>query len=410
MPRLPTLKGDARWLRSLLVVATLLLAWTSVTQAGSMIFQWNLPRIALWFDAEEPVALIRAAKEDLAVGGTQGNQGAAAIDAATRSIARNPLNKDAFGIFGLVSLANTDPERTSRRMAMADRLSRRDLGAQLFLIEDAVRRNDVAEALRHYDTAMRISESVRPSLYPVLTEAIREPAIRARFLPYMNASTPWLEPFLRHAIGNSSDPASIVALAVEAGGFPEGPRFATRVPELLSVLVAQGDYASARRLFEVVAGGDPAILTTAPFNDETTGIALAPFTWQPFQVDGIDSMFISGGQSGLELESRMDSGFTGSVVRKLFALSPGAYAAAIPVASQGHAPGDAAIMRVACVAGGDAQMILNAREDLAEETTLRGAFVVPAGCAYQMVTVLVETQTRPGGVVLTLGSPAIARR
>ena len=88
----------------------------------------------------------------------------------------------------------------------------------------------------------------------------------------------------------------------------------------------------------------------------------------------------------------------------------GAYAAAIPVASQGHAPGDAAIMRVACVAGGDAQMILNAREDLAEETTLRGAFVVPAGCAYQMVTVLVETQTRPGGVVLTLGSPAIARR
>ena len=148
MPRLPTLKGDARWLRSLLVVATLLLAWTSVTQAGSMIFQWNLPRIALWFDAEEPVALIRAAKEDLAVGGTQGNQGAAAIDAATRSIARNPLNKDAFGIFGLVSLANTDPERTSRRMAMADRLSRRDLGAQLFLIEDAVRRNDVAEALR----------------------------------------------------------------------------------------------------------------------------------------------------------------------------------------------------------------------------------------------------------------------
>ena len=175
-----------------------------------------------------------------------------------------------------------------------------------------MRRNDVAEALRHYDTAMRISESVRPSLYPVLTEAMREPAIRARFLPYMNASTPWLEPFLRHAIGNSSDPASIVALAVEAGGFPEGPRFATRVPELLSVLVAQGDYASARRLFEVVAGGDPAILTTAPFNDETTGIALAPFTWQPFQVDGIDSMFISGGQSGLELESRMDSGFTGS--------------------------------------------------------------------------------------------------
>ncbi|MBD58880.1 MAG: hypothetical protein CL808_01990 [Citromicrobium sp.] len=410
MPRLPISDGKARWARPLLLVFALLLAWSSITQAGSMVFHVRNPSLALWFDADDPVALVRAAEARLAVRSNEDNAGARAVGAARRSIAQNPLNADAFGLYGLVRLANSDLSVIGRQMAMADRLSRRDLGTQLFLIEDSVRRNDVAEALEHYDTAMRVSDSIRPTLYPILTEAMREPAIRKRFLPYMDASTPWLEPFLRYAISNSSEPASIVALAVEAGGFPEGPQFATRVPELLSVVVGQEDYDTARRLYEVVGGGDPATLRDVRFTEATTETSLAPFTWQPFQMGDVDSLFIAGADSRLELEARMSAGVSAGIMRRLLALPPGTYAMAFPMQSEGHDPADTAQMQIACVSQGGRNVIADARRDLASEFVLGREFTVPRGCAYQMVTLSVSTRATPGEIVLTIDSPGLGTR
>ena len=380
-------------------------------QAGAMAFQTLQPGLSLRFDADNPIALVRAARADVVAGtGEEANGGARALAAARRSIAQNPLNADAFGLYGLVSLANSEPDVIGRQVAMADRLSRRDLSTQLFLIEDSVRRNDVAEALRHYDAAMRVKESVRPTLLPILTEAIREPAIRQRFLPYMNASTPWLEAFTRHAVSNSSDPASIAALAMEAGGFPEGPQFATRVPELLSVLVGRNELDTAYRFYQSVGGGDPAMLRKVEFTEETTDQALAPFTWQPVLVGEIDSIFVAGADGQLEFEARMEAGRSGHILRKLFALPAGDYAISIPMRSDDYSPDDTVQLRLVCVNQGSQRIVFDEKQDLAEEFVFDPRFTVPASCPFQILILMATTAPTTGDVVLTLASPDLQRR
>ncbi|NCQ35277.1 hypothetical protein GW813_09455 [bacterium] len=290
-----------------------------------MAFQSRSPALALRFDAGNPVALIRAAKADITAGVDTGDGGERAISAASRSIAQNPLNADAFGLYGLINMANADDETVSRQVIMADRLSRRDLSTQLFLIEDSVRRNDVAEALRHYDSAMRASEGVRPTLFAILAKAMREPAIRKRFMPYMTASNPWLEAFFRYATANPSDSTAVAQLAIEADGLPDGALYDRKVSELLSLLVQQQEYDTARRLYLKAGDGDPELLTDAAFTDANTDQLLMPITWQPSVYGDIDPLFVVARDGTLEFEARIASGFTGYVLQKLFMLPPGSY-------------------------------------------------------------------------------------
>ena len=409
MPKLAKTGGSTRWPRQIVLVIALVLAWTSAMQAGGMAFQVIQPSLSLRFDADNPVALVRSAKANVVAGTSEENGGARALAAARRSIAQSPLNADAFGLYGLVQMANSEPDVVGRQVAMADRLSRRDLSTQLFLIDDSVRRNDVAEALRHYDAAMRVEESVRPTLLPILADAMREPAIRKRFLPYMDASTPWLEAFSREAVSNASDPASIAALAIEAGGFPDQPRFATRVPELLSVLVASNDLDTALKFFRSVGGGSPDLLKTADFTEESTKPTLAPFTWQPVTVNEIDSIFVGGMDGNLEFEARMAAGQSGHVLRKLFALPPGNYALSIPMRIDDHTPGDIAQLRVACVDRDGQRIVADKKQDLEDEFVFNQQFAVPGNCPYQMVIMMVTTAPTTGDIVMTFESPRLQR-
>lgn len=406
------MKGGLRsgWRGALAGVTALVVAGMASVHAAGMVFQLRAPSLALQLDEDNPVALVRDAQMRIAAGGTaEAGQGDAVLAAARRSVAQLPLNADAFQLYGLIQLANADPSAMSRQVAMADRLSRRDLGSQLFLIEDAVRRNDVAAALRHYDTAMRVQESSRAILFPILTEALSEPAIRQRFLPYMTSSNPWLEPFLRFAIGNASEPESIAALAIEAGGFPEGDRFATRDRELLAVLIGNGDYGMALRLFRSVANVDSGVLTQAGFTEAATDPAVAPFTWQPITVAGIDPIFLAGNGDTLDLEARLDSGYDGWVVRKLFTLAPGAYTFQSALGSRGAQPNDTARWQIRCVDGGGEAELLVASTRLGEESTVGGRFTVPADCTMQQVLLSATTQVSAQDVTLTVSSPRLIR-
>lgn len=403
-----TRRLNVGWPAILGVAATLALTWGAISQTVGFTFQSRNPQLALKLDADNPVALVRDAQTQIATGGAQGEGRDAVLSAARTSIRELPLNAAAFRLYGLVQSANSDLAATGRQVALADRLSRRDLGAQLFLIEDAVRRNDVAGALRHYDTALRVEESSRAILFPILTEAMREPVIRRHFRPYMKDPPPWLEAYLRFAIGNASQPTAIAALATESGGFPQGAVFASRNKEMLSVLVGAGQHREAIAFYRSIDDADAAVLRSIGFGENTTNSAYTPITWQPFELDGLDALFLAGEGGTLELEARVESGYSGPILRKLLALPRGQYRFSTQHRSEGYQPFDTLRWQAICVGSTTGALALDEGADIAAEVSVTGTLDVGDDCAQQMLTLSIDTRASPGDVELIVKSPSLS--
>lgn len=401
MPALRKVSG-----RTLAVAfAALIVAGFATRDALAFALQSRAPDLVLRIDPGNPVALTQQAETQLTLGNPHMNS-ARVSEIARRSIRRLPLNAPAFRLYGLVQTADANMGRIGEQMAMANHLSRRDLGTQLFMIEDSVRRHDIAGALTAYDSALRITRSSQSVLYPVLTEAMREPLIRQRFIPYVKTTPPWLESFLRFAISNASEPASIAELAFAAHGFPKGGAYSSLDAELLGVLVGKGEYPMAVRYYRFLKSADPAILASLAMNEATTNSAYAPVTWQAYSLAGIDAAWVATSKNSVELEASLEAGYVGPVARKILALAPGTYEVAAPFGGAADGPDQTLSWKITCP---DGAVLLDASAQLAEKGAVTGRFSVPAGCVAQIVSISVRTAPGMDSIDLMLSSPRLSR-
>lgn len=387
--------------------ATLALAWSAAIHAGSFAMQSRDPALALRIDPSNPVALIRIAQQNIALGKAGDNGGADVLAAAERSIREQPLNAPAFRLYGLVRAANADLDAISAQIAMADRLSRRDLGAQLFLIEDAVRRNDITAALRHYDTALRVEESSRALLYPVLTTALDEPLIRQRFKPYLADPPPWMESFLRHAVSTTANPASLAALGIEAGGFPKSDEYGSLDTELLVALEAAGQFSAFERYYRSLKHADQSLLTKIAFTEANTNRSLAPVAWLSYAMAGIDSAFVSTGADRLELEADLDPGFAGFIARKFTALPAGTYRLSASMRAKDFRPADSIRWQITCAKAEGTGELFNQTVTMADQFQILGGFIVPPACRVQRFEIMGVAGLSGNAVNLSIASPTL---
>jgi len=391
-----------------LLIGTALLAYGAGSSAAVNVFQTRAPKLALTLDSDDPVALVRDAHLRMDAGDMPEAAGAGILAVVRKSVAELPINGPAFRLYGLSSAASSDLPGVRRQMALSDRLERRDLATQLWLIEDAVERNDIARALGHYDKALRIRESSRAILYPVLTEAMKSPLIRTRFVPYMQDPPPWMESFLRYAVSNSDDPVAIAELAREAGGFPEGAAFATRDTELLRRLVASDEYAAAIAHYRRIRGADPAVLTTLELTETATASGLAPVSWQPFQINGIEPYVLAARDGdGVEIEAELEAGYKGPFARKLLALPPGDYVLEAVMRAEDFSRGDTVRWSVSCAGAETGDALLAVEALVEEEFEVSGRMNVPENCPVQTVRINATTRVASGYVKLVLAEAEI---
>lgn len=383
-----------------LLLGTALLAYGAGSSAAVNVFHTRAPSLALAIDGDDPVALVRNAQLRINAGDIPPGGIVAAVRESVRGL---PINGPAFRLYGLSSAASADLPGVRAQMALSDRMERRDLGAQLWLIEDAVERNDVAAALGHYDKALRIRESSRALLYPVLTEAMRSPLIRERFVPYMQDPPPWLESFLRYAVSNSEDPVAIAELARAAGGFPEGPAFATRDTELLRQLVAADEYEAAIAHYRRIRGSDTEVLTSLALTESGTSSESAPVSWQPFEIEGIEPYVLAARDGdGVEIEADLEAGYKGPFARKLLALPPGGYAIEVDLRAEDSSRGDAVRWTISCAGAGSSEPLVSLESEMAEEFRMAGRMTVPEGCPVQSVRIDADTRVAAGYLKLVL--------
>ncbi|MDJ0643318.1 MAG: hypothetical protein QNJ15_10900 [Erythrobacter sp.] len=406
MPRIPRPSG--RLLAA--TVGTLLVAYGAATSAAVNVFHSQLPSLALSIDKDDPVALVRNAQIDLSSGAIPAGGDNAILGVVRQSVSDLPLNAPAFRLYGLASATNADLPGVREQMAVSERMERRDAAAQLWLIEDAVERNDIAAALRHYDTALRITESTRAVLYPVLTDALESELIRERFAPYMAARPPWLESFLRFAVSNTKSPVAIAELARISDGFPEGPAYSSLDRELLTQLVASEDYRAAIDHFRRIEGADANVANGLQLTTASTDEAYSPVTWQPFSIDGIEPFVLTSpeGEGMVEIETELEAGYTGPVARKLLALPPGRYAMRATLRAEDFGSQDQASWRLFCAGSQGSDPLVNEVFDLDDEMAIDTAFAVPGDCPAQLVLVSADTTVRTGYLKLVLAEATLS--
>lgn len=131
---------------------------------------------------------------------------------ATQALSRDATTVEAMGVLGLTAQLRGDVAGSRRWFRHADQLSRRDMPTELWLIEDAVGRGSVSEALHHYDVALRTQLGAGEILFPILSGAAAQPAIANELAKTLARRPLWLTDFLNYVAERGQDSASAVQL------------------------------------------------------------------------------------------------------------------------------------------------------------------------------------------------------
>lgn len=385
------------------------LVWLAFANAVTNATHRRVPTTALRYSPSDPVALNALADSRIAAAKGENANDPEIVAMARQSLSRSALNPVALRLIGTAASVGGGFKAGRAAMGAANRLSRRELMSQLWLIEDAVQRDDVAEALSHYDQALRIEPGSQQLLFPVLTAALEDRQLWAAFTPYVQRPTPWLGDFARHAIRTTKKPVELAEFFRSAGGLPRDPIFASLEGDLLKRLLAEGAFQSAKRYFISLPGANPAILATASFNEMTIDNRFIPFSWEIHSPEGMSSGFLRTEDGrAVELRSVLGTAMSGVIARKLVYVEPGDYR--LRVAQRSSLPSEGASVRWELRCGRSANAIFSIDVALDEALTRRDARVrIPGGCDAAALRMIASAGIAMDGIEVIISSVELAR-
>ncbi|WP_454598018.1 tetratricopeptide repeat protein [Qipengyuania sp. SM2507] len=241
---------------------------------------------------------------------------------ARLALRHDPTAVDALTVLGLQAQLRGETERAREIFQYSLRLSRRELRPQIWAIEEAVNRGDIAAALRSYDIALRTSREAPNLLFPNLVAALTEPKVRAGLLPIMASDPVWAESFLQRIATSGIAPTAGVAF------FLEGEAVALPVTDdlrasLVNGLLAEGEtqqawayYSEFRRDTVRNRSRDPDFALASDIR--------AAFDWMPSTQSGTSAAILQEGEGGI-LDFSLPPGTGGTLVQQTQLLPPGVY-------------------------------------------------------------------------------------
>ena len=254
---------------------------------------------------------------------------------AQQSLARDPTSAPALRVLGFVQENSGNVAGARAMIRASERLSRRDLAGQLWLINDAVARDQAEEALGHFDTALRTSELAAPMLLPVLANATEDPRLIAPLAATLAKRPPWGPSFIAEAIHRGPAPQNLILLdkALRVRGVPMSQPL---VQQLVTQLVARTRFADALTIYgrATEQRNGELLIRDQGFEREPR---FAPFDWMIGSNDNV-SVYRSneGSEShGYRLTFDAPSESYGDVARQMLVLPPGKYRASFDAGVKG---------------------------------------------------------------------------
>lgn len=314
--------------------------------------------------------------------------------ARIRDLARSALRRDAGNVAALVALglASDGQPNQAAILAASERLSRRDLLTQMWLIEKAVSRNDVESALRHYDIALRTSTNAPSILFPVLVGAVSDDTLLREIARTLARRPLWGGLYLQQLAQSGTDRHRIAVLFADL----KGRGIATGA----AADAALYDRLAEEQLFDdswrVYVADHPGVVRDGIRNPgfANAPAVVAPFDWQVSDGDSVSARLeqITTGSGQLVFSTTAGEG--GEIARQMLVLTPGSYDMRVDVGeiiSGGDTP---PYVRITCLPSGAELM----REPLALRGTSVARVIVPAGCRAQSLTLVAQ----PGSGLATV--------
>lgn len=401
--------GTLKAIGSRRIIAVLILAivgcWLSAILAVSGVVRNKSPQVALMMIPTESSAL--AAQADLLLFANAADPPRRVFDYARAALQQQSLNPRAVRLLGFMADFRGDRARALALVKMAAKLSRRDQGAQLWLIEYYAQSDDTKQTLHHYDVLLTTRPSNQPLLFPRLSDAIEDASIRAALVPYVRKNKGWTNDFVSHAISNDKDSSNVLQLIVEANGLPKSGSSQVQLSTLLERLVNQGRFDDALRLYRLVPGAQSARLVDPAFAAPDTDRRFGPMGWLiP------DDPNAGGGFVGLKGEAKptlsvfASPATTKTVASRLLYLKPGSYRFSSTVSQFERGDGGYLLFRIRCPAAAKPEPVWTLNASLKSNAD---RFDIPADCPAQFLEIVASGGQGQLGLEATINEVSISR-
>lgn len=319
---------------------------------------------------------------------------------ATEQLARRALDQDPTAVasaatLGLAAQMRDNTAGARRLMDYAQRLSRRNLQAQLWAVEGAVARGDIPGALRHYDIALRTSTTAPDLLFPVLASAISDPAIQSSLVSVLAKQPIWGPGFVTYVASSGADPRATANLFTKLHR-AHVPIAAEATSVVITSLVAASAMDEAWRYYAAVRPGAERSASRDPrFTAELS--TPSAFDWTAVS-NGSVSASIERSVAGGRLDFSAAPGASSVILQQMQVLPAGAYRL------EGHGSGieqpeqSQPYWVLTCRNGSELGRI--AIPNLSQNAgVFTGRFDVPAqGCPVQTLSLMVRPSDEVSGV------------
>lgn len=390
------ISNSRRVLQCGLVLGLLVLAWQAVSFGLGLTLRRASPALAAQFAPGNALVLGRLAQDQLK------SRSPVALETARRALRRDPTSAAAAGALSMMYARQGDARRSAAVLDYSEMLSRRDLPTQLWAIEMAVQRNDIPGALRHYDVALRVGKAMPTLLFPVLTSAAADPAIRAPLARMLARGTPWKDSFLDYMTARSNDirpPTHLLSTIYALGGkVGDGP-----ASIVIQRLAEAGDISAAWLLYQ---RANPGISRAGLRNG---GFNLSPalptvFDWRVEDSGDARAEILRVGRDGeLHFEARVGAGSTVASQRLL--LPAGRYRLGFSVRAADRGALGASRIEVTCIPSG--LRLAEVRLDGAVNGRGSVPLAVGPACPSQSIVLVAQSATMDSGVDAALDDVSI---
>lgn len=273
-----------------IAIASAALAVASAMFALSRATEFHGPMVSALLPVNNGVGEAQYAALILAMHMSDGAGGKPKLDRAERAkvlrlsrsaIAHEPLFVGGLRNLGLIASADGNSGKARVYMRDAERLTRRDLAVNGWLIADYGKQGNLESAFEIYDHALRTSDLAQTRLLPVMIDALANPVLVQPTIRLLRPSPPWADAFWDEA---PQHPAALRNLAtIRVALAREGQTGdVQRDAALLRALTRAGEFGAAQAVFDVVVkprrpAGE--LLYNANFNEAPK---FEPFDWRTF--------------------------------------------------------------------------------------------------------------------------------
>lgn len=319
---------------------------------------------------------------------------ARAVAAAHEALQHDPTAVEAVATLGIEAMLKGDEARAERLLAYSQRISRRDLRTQLTAIELAVARDDIPGALHHYDIALRTKKDAPGLLFPVLTSALGDDAIRTSLVRTLSDRPVWGVDFVRYVARSDTDPTAAAALfrALAAARFPVPGSASTAVVNRLLTAGLFEDawsyYATSRQGADRRRSRDP--------NFKSVLEAPSVFDWVALGGTGLSTALLPDPANGI-FDFTVSMGNGGVLLQQLQMLPQGDYVLVGRSSGIDQPGGSRPYWTVRCQNGQEI-----ARIEVPNSSQTKGQFGgrvhVPANCLVQTLALVARSSDDIEGV------------